>query len=709
MRKRLVIIVVLVLGICWGYGDLKAQSMYGKAVEVDVKMKYVYSLDEALKLAKKEKKLIFCNCFEDWAMPCHGMNKQVFSNKEFADWMDKHFVNLFMDMSTEAGKAFQKKYNIQYMAHYVILDAQGNLVHRIVGGTGLPRFQEQVARALSPKTSLIGMNERYAKGNVSKNFLREYAEVLRVANEEEKYRQVADEYFSLLKPEEWVRSENWPIFSERIGRNDTAAINYLIAHKADFIKAQDSSVIDNILAQVYMLPIYYVAVGAKKISEDEILGMRDFLKRADIASSNPIYVLWDIAYYRLKGDILKMMDVVSANVPNMDVRVSEGIDLSLPGLIETGKVEREKILDYMNRRIGEVDPRVAMDYKAALLEAGVEGGIQFENISLAAALQKAKEEGKYVFLDCYTSWCGPCKIMSKQVFVQKEVGDVFNNSCVNIKIDMEKGEGPDVAKKYGISAYPTMLILRPDGSVKYRIQGGTEASHFVVKGRYALDSLTSYSEMKTYGSLSACPLEKQADYIITLDDAGELRTKQNDIASYLKQIDGKKKYYPEVWKLCTHFSDRYMDPVFSFVLSHWADFDFVPQQELEDKTERLIFPRYIDYLNGKMPKNDFTKLKKIVENVGFRKDYSLIYLDRLVTDYEESKWDELLDCYEEEIARLSDARLRLNLDMLLGIFAQSMPSDVKTRIEKYIEKCIDTADPRALNGYKRLQKGLLDK
>lgn len=77
-----------------------AQSMYGDAVKADVKMKYVYSFEEALKKAKEENKLIFFNCFADWAVPCHSMNKLVFSDQEFADWMDKHFVNFFIDVTT---------------------------------------------------------------------------------------------------------------------------------------------------------------------------------------------------------------------------------------------------------------------------------------------------------------------------------------------------------------------------------------------------------------------------------------------------------------------------------------------------------------------------------------------------------------------------------------------------------------------------------
>lgn len=99
MNMKLKFFIVSVCCLWIFQGIVQAQSMYGDAVAADVKMKYVYSLDEALHLAKKENKLIFCNCFEDWAIPCHGMNKKVFSNQEFARWMDGHFINFFIDLN----------------------------------------------------------------------------------------------------------------------------------------------------------------------------------------------------------------------------------------------------------------------------------------------------------------------------------------------------------------------------------------------------------------------------------------------------------------------------------------------------------------------------------------------------------------------------------------------------------------------------------
>ena len=53
-------------------------------------------------------------------------------------------------------------------------------------------------------------------------------------------------------------------------------------------------------------------------------------------------------------------------------------------------------------------------------------GVCFRDLSYHQALEVAKAEKKLLFVDCYTSWCGPCQQMAKEVFSQKEAGDYFN-------------------------------------------------------------------------------------------------------------------------------------------------------------------------------------------------------------------------------------------------------------------------------------------
>jgi thioredoxin-related protein len=114
-------------------------------------------------------------------------------------------------------------------------------------------------------------------------------------------------------------------------------------------------------------------------------------------------------------------------------------------------------------------------------------GIAFESGSWADALSKAKKENKLIFLDAYTSWCGPCKMMGKNTFTDKGVGDLYNARFVNMKVDMENGEGIQIAERYGVQAYPTLLFVDAEGSVAHRALGYHDPAQFITLGQQAAD------------------------------------------------------------------------------------------------------------------------------------------------------------------------------------------------------------------------------
>jgi thioredoxin 1 len=91
-----------------------------------------------------------------------------------------------------------------------------------------------------------------------------------------------------------------------------------------------------------------------------------------------------------------------------------------------------------------------------------QSGIKFEEDAWALVISKAKAENKLIFLDAYTSWCGPCKLLQSRVFPDAELGKYFDENFLSAKIDMEKGEGPSIAKKYAVRAYPTLLFIDPN-------------------------------------------------------------------------------------------------------------------------------------------------------------------------------------------------------------------------------------------------------
>ncbi|WP_027385835.1 thioredoxin family protein [Chryseobacterium gregarium] len=105
--------------------------------------------------------------------------------------------------------------------------------------------------------------------------------------------------------------------------------------------------------------------------------------------------------------------------------------------------------------------------------------IQFQDLPFKDLVAKAKKENKIVFIDAYASWCGPCKMMERNVFTQKSVGDYYNSNFVNARFDMEKGEGREIASKYEVRSYPTYLFLNGDGELVSQNFGYMEESMFL--------------------------------------------------------------------------------------------------------------------------------------------------------------------------------------------------------------------------------------
>ncbi|WP_461083480.1 thioredoxin family protein [Spirosoma flavus] len=112
-----------------------------------------------------------------------------------------------------------------------------------------------------------------------------------------------------------------------------------------------------------------------------------------------------------------------------------------------------------------------------------EEGIQFTEAAWRDILKKAKAEKKVIFLDAYASWCGPCKMLQKNVFTKKAVGDFYNGKFINVKMDMEKGEGPALSQVYPLEAYPTLLFIDGNGRVLKKVLGYQSPEDLIAIGK----------------------------------------------------------------------------------------------------------------------------------------------------------------------------------------------------------------------------------
>ena len=94
-----------------------------------------------------------------------------------------------------------------------------------------------------------------------------------------------------------------------------------------------------------------------------------------------------------------------------------------------------------------------------------------ESARLMPLLEQAKAENKLVFVDFYTTWCAPCRLMEEQVFTDPGLASFMNKHFINYRVNGEFDNGPNLVSIFEVTSYPTLLFLNGSGQVVSRKNG----------------------------------------------------------------------------------------------------------------------------------------------------------------------------------------------------------------------------------------------
>ena len=224
-------------------------------------------------------------------------------------------------------------------------------------------------------------------------------------------------------------------------------------------------------------------------------------------------------------------------------------------------------------------------------------GVDFKQITLKEALEQVKAQGKMVFVDCYTTWCGPCKMMVQDVFSREDVGQFMNTRFVNVKLDMEKGEGRELAKMYQVKVYPTFLILNEDGEVIHKMVGGMKAEEFLQNVQNGIGEHSLYSYEKRYADGERDP-QFVYSYIETLARAFMKERMEEVLHEYWGTLTDQEKSCKENWMLVKRFVKNPALPEYKYLLEHKKDFDAaVSKDSVDRKIYDDLFPLIVNDCN----------------------------------------------------------------------------------------------------------------
>lgn len=320
-------------------------------------------------------------------------------------------------------------------------------------------------------------------------------------------------------------------------------------------------------------------------------------------------------------------------------------------------------------------------------------GIQFEDIAFKEALAKAKSENKLVFVDCYTSWCGPCKRMAQNVFPTQEVGDYMNPKFVSLKCDMEKGEGPDLQKRYRVHSYPTFLIVNPEGEIVHKFVGATGPKTFVKNVGNAFDEKQAFGTYEKLYNEGNRDKDMLTDYATCLRNCSDPRLNEVIVELFSRLTDEERfsekyryiyqrvDFFPvgsEAWNFFVSRRDDFTrilgeeQVVRLLYLNYWdilrkifsGDSENIPEKRLEEmerEFETLDLPEesyqiiHAYFCLAKvMHTDDVDKILTVCENEfpGLPRNRTprgvmKLYKDRM-TDAQQARWDALLEKLEKQ-------------------------------------------------------------
>lgn len=220
-------------------------------------------------------------------------------------------------------------------------------------------------------------------------------------------------------------------------------------------------------------------------------------------------------------------------------------------------------------------------------------GIQFsEEKNLDAVLEKSQKEGKMIFMDCYTHWCGPCKYLSANIFTLKSVGDYFNEHFVNVKFDMESVEGKKIATKYGVRAYPTLLFLNSKGEVEHTSIGCGGEQHLLMLGKTALDPTKNLKAMKN--KLNAG--DRSAETILNYLSANNYATdKDKLLKEYFKNKTKADRLTEDSWRLYNFYDNSTNSDQFKFFIKNRSEYSKkFGEKEVKNKFKGLLYANMRD-------------------------------------------------------------------------------------------------------------------
>jgi len=260
------------------------------------------------------------------------------------------------------------------------------------------------------------------------------------------------------------------------------------------------------------------------------------------------------------------------------------------------------------------------------LSAQENNTIQFTNGTFNEALQAAAKSGKLVFVDCYTSWCAPCKWMEKNVFVNDTIHQYFNKQFINFKVDMEKGEGVSLRERYKVTSFPTYLFVDAKGNQVHRTGSRMSVLDFITEAKRANEPGNTLADMEKKFNNGDRSLKLLTDYAIVLQrvNGGQFDKVRSELISKVKEEELNTALG---WTIIKTFARDEEDKLGAYLIRHRQQFTaFADEAGIQAKLNQLASATMYGLIRQKRNREFFDKLTLMLRDTSYAAQRNAVML-----------------------------------------------------------------------------------
>lgn len=538
------------------------------------------SLEKAREQAKTENKPIFLDCYTSWCGPCKMMANDVFTLEAAGEYFNKNFVCVKIDMEKGEGPAIGKQYGVDAYPTFLIINADGKLMHKLVGAMSLEELIENVECGLKA-SSIAEYETLYQSGKLDKTEQMAYWKLLSISGEVVKAQTVGDDLWGKLSEKDKLNPTYWALLRSRATTIEGEEMKFVCTNREYFEKEVGKEevgklIYNSFITELNMMIVYQLP--AKKYEKVPVI--KDLLKNNDVPRKEALLKITELAEARGNYDERAYLDILDANLDIWDDSEKRTIFEAAKLFISlaNGKEHTRMLGDIALRAQEAVKDEVVKEgiIKIGLTSRRVSGkdGVYWEDLaSLKEVMERALLESRYVFLyfhnDGQTS-----KLINEKLFSSKEVGDYLNKFFINYKIHVGEGEGARIARKYGVIVPNVVVMIDKYGDVRHRVSNLMQGD-FIERMSETFDDNKAVGELETRYAMGERSPEFMVKYLMALAKISSPRTSLVAVELFAL-LDDEQRVSPEFWML--------YHPQFSMISSDMKNYLFSNIQEFREKS-----------------------------------------------------------------------------------------------------------------------------